>query len=241
MVDFPGYAYTREPSEVSGTDWIRYDESKPEVWRVPLQYAVKPTLSPVAPRGGYVVPPEHALWMAPKLALHGIHYETLKFAQAGTAIQAFRARTVTRAAASLEGRFLVSVTGEWHDEARDIPAGSLFVPIAQARATVAMGLLEPRAPDSFVAWDHFANAFEPKEYMENYVTEEVAREMLAKDAALAAEFERRLREDPDFAADPAQRLAFFARRHPTWDEQLNLYPVLRVDDPAALKLPDAGR
>ena len=39
----------------------------------------------------------------------------------------------------------------------------------------------------------------------------------------------------------AQRLAFFARRHPTWDDQLNHYPGLRVDDPEALKLPDAGR
>jgi hypothetical protein len=143
--------------------------------------------------------------------LHGIHYETLKVAQAGAAIQAFRARTVTRAAASLEGRFLVSVAGEWHDEARDIPAGALFVPIAQPRATVVMGLLEPQAPDSFVAWDYFANSFEPKEYMENYVAEEVARELLANDATLAAEFERRLREDP------------------AWDEQLNLYPVYRVD------------
>lgn len=229
MIDFLGYAYTREPSEVSGGDWIRYDESKPEIWRVPLQYAVKPTFSPVAPRAGYVVPPEHALWMAPKLALHGIRYETLKFARARTAVQAFRAMTELRAAASLEGRFLVSVTGEWQDESRDIPAGALFVPIAQPRATVAMGLLEPQAPDSFVAWDYFANAFEAKEYMENYVTEEVAREMLGKDAALAAEFGSRLREDPDFAADPAQRLAFFARRHASWDEQLDLYPVFRVD------------
>jgi len=227
-IDFQGYAYTRVPSEVSGTDWIRYDESKPEVWRVPLQYAVHPTFSPVAPRGGYLVPPEHALWMAPRLDLHGIRYEILRSAQPGKAVQAFRAATVTRAATSLEGRYLVSVTGEWREELRDIPAGTLFVPIGQPRATVAMGLLEPQAPDSFLAWEYFANAFEPKEYMENYLAEEIAREMLAKDAALAAEFARRLREDPAFAASPAQRLEFFSRRHSAWDEQLNLYPVFRV-------------
>ena len=48
-------------------------------------------------------------------------------------------------------------------------------------------------------------------------------------AALAAEFARRLREDPDFAASPSQRLEFFLPRHPAWDEQLNLYPVFRVE------------
>lgn len=228
-IDFQGYAHTRMPSEVSGTEWIRYDESKPEVWRLPLQYAVHAVFSPVAPRGGYLVPPEHGLWMAPKLAQHGIRFETLRSSQKGVAVGAFRATSVTRAATSLEGRYLVSVTGEWRQELRDIPAGALFVPIAQPRAIVAMGLLEPQAPDSFLAWDYFANVFEPKEYMENYLAEEIAREMLVKDAALAAEFARRLREDPDFAASPAQRLEFFIRRHPAWDDQLNLYPVFQVE------------
>lgn len=230
-IDFLGYAYTRTPSEVSGADWIRYDESKPEVWRVPLQYAVRPMFSPIAPRGGYLVPPEHALWMAPKLDLHGIRYEILRSGRPGKTVQTFRAATVTQAATSLEGRHLVTVTGEWRQEQRDIPSGTLFVPIAQSRAAVAMGLLEPQAPDSFLAWDYFVNAFEPKEYMEDYVAEEIAREMLARDPVLAAEFARRLREDPDFAAKPAQRLEFFSRRHPSWDEQLNLYPVFRVEQP----------
>jgi hypothetical protein len=187
------------------------------------------------------VPPEHALWMAPKLGLHGIRYEVLQSARPGMAVQAFRVATTTRAATILEGRYLVTVTGAWRSEMRDLPAGTLFVPIAQPRAILAMGLLEPEAPDSYVAWDYFANAFEPKEYMENYLAEEVAREMLAKDPALGAEFGRRLREDPAFAASPTERLAFFTRRHPTWDEQYNLYPVFRLDEAAELKLENSGR
>ncbi|MBP6799318.1 MAG: peptidase M14, partial [Luteimonas sp.] len=72
-------------------------------------------------------------------------------------------------------------------------------------------------------------AFERKEYMEAYVAEAVAREMLAADPRLRAEFERRLREDQAFAADPSARLEFFHRRHASWDERLDLYPVLRTD------------
>jgi hypothetical protein len=34
---------------------------------------------------------------------------------------------------------------------------------------------EPRAPDSFAAWGFFNAHFDQKEYMENYVAEEVMR------------------------------------------------------------------
>ena len=53
-----------------------------------------------------------------------------------------------------------------------------------------------------------------------------ARSMLN---AVKAEFEQKLREDKAFAADPNARLEFFYRRHPSWDERYQLYPVLRVD------------
>ncbi len=53
-------------------------------------------------------------------------------------------------------------------------------------------------------------------------------QQLAADPALAAEFARKLQEDPEFAKDPDARLQFFARRHSSWDERFNLYPVLRT-------------
>jgi hypothetical protein len=65
--------------------------------------------------------------------------------------------------------------------------------------------------------------------MEAYVAEDVAREMLAGDPTLKAEFERRLAEDAEFAANPRARLEFFYRRHSSWDERLDLYPVIRIN------------
>ena len=89
--------------------------------------------------------------------------------------------------------------------------------------------LEPQAPDAIAAWGEMNNAFEQKEYMEGYVTEEQAEAMLAKDPALKAEFEKRLREDAAFAKSPEARLDFFYRRHPAYDRDYLRYPVLRVD------------
>jgi hypothetical protein len=227
MIDFPGYAYVRGESEISGRPWIRYDETVPQVWRVPLKHEVVPDLEVVAPVRGYIVPVAYAAPISERLKTHGIRFEVTAAPQPGLAVQTFRADSVEQADESFEGRVALKVTGSWRNERRDVPAGALFVPIAQPEARLVMSLLEPQAPDSFVSWGLFDTAFESKEYMEAYVTEAVARDMLASDPTLRSEFERRLREDPAFAADPAARLEFFQRRHPSWDERYRLYPVYR--------------
>jgi hypothetical protein len=235
-IDFRGYAYTRTPSDVSGALMTRYDEQQPQRWRVPLRDRIEPDRVRTAPGAGYAVPPEHAAWVGEKLAQHGVCFERLAQPLAGVAVQAFRATTVKRDAETTEGRQRMAVTGAWAPETRDkseLPAGSLFVPIAQPLAALALHLLEPDAPDSLVAWGRFATAFEAKEYMEAYVAEQVAREQLAASPALQAAFAARLRDDAAFAADPQARLDFFYRRTPSWDDRLNLYPVLRVEQAAA--------
>jgi hypothetical protein len=73
------------------------------------------------------------------------------------------------------------------------------VPIAQPKARLVMTMLEPRGADSLLAWGLFNNAFERKEYMEDYVAEDVAREQLEADPALRAEFQKKLDSDAEFA------------------------------------------
>jgi predicted deacylase len=229
MIDFRGYAYTREPSAISGGLATRYDNTRPQVWRIPLKDQVRPSITVIAPRGGYLVPPAHARWVGEKLALHGIQGRTVTNAATGAAVQTFRATKAAMAPETFEGRAVMSVEGEWTNERRDIPAGSLFVPIGQARSHLLMTLLEPRDPDSFVSWGFFNAAFERKEYMEAYVAEDVGAKMLREDAELKHQFERRLRDDRAFAGSPAARLDFFYQRHPSWDDRFNLYPIYRID------------
>ncbi|WP_062355331.1 M14 family metallopeptidase [Pseudoxanthomonas mexicana] len=226
-VDFRGYAYTRTKSEVSGALMTRYDESTPQIWKVPLKDDIRPGVVVEAPGAGYLVPAADAAWVAAVLKTHGVDYRLLGKAWNGDA-DAFRASKSSFGSGSVETHQRLTVEGGWQREAQSVPAGSLFVPIAQAKSRLVMALLEPLAPDSLLAWGRFNNAFERKEYMEDYVAETVAREML-RDPAVKAEFEKKLREDKAFAADPNARLEFFYRRHPSWDERYQLYPVLRVD------------
>jgi len=239
LIDFKGYAYTREISPISGEAVTVYDPQRPEIWRVPFRDQVSPSLVVKAPLGGYVVPAAWAADIGARLALHDIRGEPVRAASTGVRVEAFRASHAQFATAPFEGRMRVTLDGSWQREIQDIAAGALFVPIAQRGARLVMHLLEPRAPDSFAAWGLFNTCFEQKEYLEPYVADQVARTMLAHNPPLQDEFERRLREDAAFAASPQSRREFFLRRHPSWDRHFNLYPVFRVDE--LLASPGAAR
>ena len=228
MIDFRGYAYTRTPSAISGALMTRYDKRKPQIWHIPLFDELKSTLTVPAPRAGYILPAANAAWVEAKLALHGISSRRLAKASPAADLQIFRATKTALSTETFEGRATLKLTGDWQTAKREVPTGSLFVPIAQPRAELVMSLLEPMAPDSLVSWGFFNAAFEQKEYMEAYVAEAVAEDML-KDSAVRAEFDKRIATDPEFAKSPSARLDFFYARHPSWDERYNLYPVYRTD------------
>ena len=227
-IDFLGYHYERVASEVSGATWTKYDETKPEVWKVPLLTGVKPIASATAPQAGYVVPAPYAGVIGERLALHGIRFSTIGKSQSVSA-DVYKATSADFGAKSYEGHQTLRVKGAWERRERAIEKGAIFVPVNQDRARLLVHLLEPEAPDSYLAWGFFNASFEQKEYMEPYVAEEEARKMLAASSALKAEFEKKLFDDTKFRNDPEARLDFFYRRHPTWDQRLGEYPVLRVD------------
>ena len=227
MIDFRGFAYKREPSKISGELVTVYDPKTPQIWRVPFRKNVTPSLVVTAPRGGYVIPPGYASEIGAKLQLHGIEFRKLD-AVGRIEVECFRASRVDFSSAPFEGRTRAKIAGAWQKEQQEIGAGSLFVPIAQTHSRLAMVLLEPQAPDSLAAWGFFNGWFELKEYVEPYVIEIMARDLMNANPSLATEFERKLKEDPAFAADPAARRDFFYRRHAAWDAKFGLYPIMRV-------------
>ncbi|MCA1591955.1 MAG: M14 family metallopeptidase [Acidobacteria bacterium] len=233
-----GWEYRTELSDVSGAVRVVWG-TKPLDMNVPYYTAASPSVS-VAPPLYYVIPPQ---WkeVIEVLAAHGVRMQRLS-APATLDVESYRfhdvkAEAASRGAfASFEGRVLVSFRSEAVHEKRAYPAGSVVVSMAQATSRVALHLLEPDAPDSFVVWGFFDPIFEQKEYGEDYVLEKLAREMLSKDANLRREFERRVADDPKFAASAGQRLQFFYERSPYWDRQMNLYPVGRIITPLKVRL-----
>ena len=233
-IHFKGVESRTEQSDISGQTRVVFG-TKPVDMTVPF-YDEGRVAAAVAPPLYYVVPPQ---WKSviEVLAAHGLRLQRLT-APATIEVETYRFTDVKFAAAPFEGRVQPSYKTNPVRERRTFPAGSVIVPVAQPAGFVAVHLLEPQSPDSFVAWGFFNAVFEQKESGEDYVLEKLAREMLAKDENLRREFEQKLKSDPQFASSPTARLNFFYERSPYWDREMNLYPVGRVVAPSNLQLAD---
>jgi len=229
-----GYKRNRVLSEVSGAVWNQYTH-EPENTDIPMYNDFQPTFSVTPPRA-YIVP---AQWtrVIEVLRAHGVQMQPTTSAWENE-VETYRCRPYWHNTL-FEGRHPMSI-GDFSDishyqpmckavkEKLWYPAGSVVVSLDQRTAKVAVHWLEPDAPDSAVQWGFFDAIFEQKEYGEPYVLEPLAREMLAKDPALKAEFEKKLADDKAFAGDPDARLSFFYDHSPYHDSRIGLYPVGRL-------------
>ena len=218
------FQYETDESEISGDLRVVYGR-EPIDLTIPMYQTFRVTTA-VSPPLHYIVPVQ---WtdVIEVIHAHGLQFRSL--AETATVeVESYRFINVRWPSAPFEGRHMPQFDVERVNEAREFPAGSIVVPLGQPLGKLALNLLEPQAPDSFVKWGFFNAIFEEKEYAENYVLEALAREMLAADPDLKREFEDALENDPDLAASPSERLRFFYKRSPYWDPQMNLYPVGRI-------------
>ena len=231
---FRGYKYTRELSAVSGAMWVRYTH---EPWNVslPMQTGFKVTAETTLP-AAYIIP---AQWtqVIDVLAAHQVEMTRTTAPWTG---ETYQCAGMTWQGTPFEGRHPTFNGEAMRDpgkfgscvlvrERMSFPAGSVVVRLNQRLSKVAVEWLEPAAPDSAMQWGFFDAIFEQKEYGEGYVLEELAREMMAKDPKLKAEFEKKVASDPAFAGNPYARLSFFYERSPWFAaNRVGLYPVGRL-------------
>jgi len=230
---FLGYKRETKLSEVSGGLWNQYAH-EPENIDIPLHSKLRMTVGVGVP-GAYIIP---AQWekVIDVLRAHGVEMRPTTAAWSGE-VETYRCR-LKWAERPFEGHHVLGGGSEFAPtpppdcravrEKLDFPAGSMVLTTDQRAAKVAIHWLEPLGPDSAVYWGLFDAIFEQKEYGEPYVLEKLAREMMAKDPKLKAEFEEKVANDAAFAANPYGRLNWFYQHSPWWDPKLGLYPVGRV-------------
>jgi hypothetical protein len=231
--EFKGYRFSITHSDLSNSDWIQYDPSHKQTYTIPNWNGLLPDES-ITPPAAYAIP---AQWTAiiDKLDLHGIAYHRLSHPLRVKAT-AYQLDDPQWGSKPFEGHLMLrDVRQKETTREVELPAGSVIVPMNQRAANVAIELLEPQAPDSLLRWGFLDAIFEQKEYGESRVLEKLARDMIAKDPALKAEFDKKLKDDPAFAASPQARLSFFYDHSPWYASQdVGAYPVLKLDA-AALK------
>jgi hypothetical protein len=210
-------------SEITGSNVTRY-LAEPDDLDTKIHDQIETTFEANMPLG-YLIP---AAWknVADVLALHGVEMERTTQPIEGNfeTCQLANPKFDTR---SFEGRIMVNFQAYDLAWKVRIPAGSYWVPMKQRRARLILAMLEPDAPDSLARWGFFNSIFEGNVGAGEYLTEPIARRMMADSPELRQQFELRL-EDPEFAADPRARLAWWMAHSQYEPEGAGRYPVLQV-------------
>lgn len=223
-LNFKGVEYRIEDSKISGGRRIIYGD-KPMNITIPRFDEGRVTAS-AAPPLYYIVPPQYKD-VIERLTAHGIRFTTLTKPMT-IEIESYKLTEPKWATNSFENRITMTAKQTPINETRTFAAGSVLIPLDQEAANVAVHLLEPSSPDSFLYWGFFNSIFEQKEGGSGYVLEKLALDMLAKDPKLQEEFDKRL-QDPAFARSPQARLRFFYERSPYYLKQkIGIYPVGRI-------------
>jgi len=224
MLTWPAFRTTTEPSIVTGGIRTVYHRGEIDEIEIPLRRVAKAELELPRPRG-YLV---HAGWPQIERAVRGHGLVAIPLEESLTIeVETIRLADPIFADAPYQGTFPIrDVSVSRQNEAREIPAGSLWIPAAQPDFDIAVQLFEPEAPDSLLHWGELSSIFEQKTYIGLGRLDELAVEMLDDDG-VQGRWEAAL-EDPAFASDWRARYMWWYRQTPYWDEQVGLLPIYRV-------------
>jgi len=222
-IEFLGVESRKTLSAISGDvriEWL----GKPRDARVPFRKTTEVATSAKRPVA-YWIP---AAWrdVIAKLELHGIPFERIA-APREVDVEMDRFSAPKFDAQQFEGHVRVTATATPERRHVRYPAGSVRVATDQPLGTLAVLLLEPASNDSLFQWGFFDSILSPTEYVESYIMEPMAEQMLAEDPKLAEEFRKKIDSDEAFRGDARARLQWFYQRTPFYDELARLYPVGR--------------
>jgi hypothetical protein len=213
-------------SEVTGAMVNRYLPEKDDINTV-IHDQIDTTVEAQMPLG-YLIP---VAWkgLADVLRLHGVDVEWIT----KPVEQDFETHRFSNAkfeTTSFEGRVMVNFDTRLVTEKIAIPAGSFWVPMKQRRARLILAMLEPSAPDSLAKWGFMNSVFEGggRGGLGEYLSEPIARRMMADSPALRKQFEEKLASDPQFAADSRARMRWWFDQSKYQPGDAGRDPIVRV-------------
>ena len=226
-IPFLGFESGYRPSEISGADRLVYDRSKP--WSKTVKYydRYRCTDSILVP-AAYVVPFAYGD-VIQKLKLNKVECKPIPF------------DTLTKLRVSYITEFkTVNHPYEKHYMHHGVKtndtvifvqlrAGDVVVPVTSVNAKFVVSVLEPRAADSYFAWNAFDGVLMQKEGYSDYVFEDLAADWLKAHPEKRAEFLRKKANDSEFAKDAWGQLNWVYKQSAHYEKSHNLYPVYRLD------------
>jgi len=223
---FKGYEAKYKPSEVSGLPRLYYDRSSPFEKNIPFYDTYDATLTVTAPKS-YIIP------QAWKDVIHRLQINKVAMQQLAKdtvmEVEVYYIDKFENTPNAFEGHYLHSKITVFK-QIQKIPyyAGDYIVHVNQDCNNYIVQTLEPQAPDSFFAWGFFDAILMQKEWFSDYVFEDLAAEILAKNPSIKAALTAKQQSDPEFAKDAWAQLAFVFELSEHKEITHRRYPVGRI-------------
>lgn len=219
--NFKGVAFTTYRSAATGRLEQRWT-GKPIQFRMPI-IGQEPVETVTLPKAWWIPPAQTDV--IDRLRLHNIRFETIAAPRTLMLDQVHVHEPALQRAQ--DGRLPLKARFTHENRTQTMPAGTIRVSSDQPLGLLAAALLEPEAPDSFLAWGFFPEMLSPSPGTEDFVRAPLAEALLARDASVRQAFEAKLAADPAFAADPDARLDWLTDRLPDRSPFHHLYPIRR--------------
>jgi hypothetical protein len=227
LIPFRGFEFGYKPSDVTGADRLVYDTRKP--WEKQVKYYDQyvATDSVRVPKA-YIIP---------------FAYEDViqKLKRNGIALRNVPLDTwVTMRVSYIVDYKTVSHPYEKHYLhygviTRDtlmkvmVRAGDVVAVVKPNNERFLTAVLEPRAGDSYFAWNAFDGILQQKEGYSDYVFEDKAADWLKAHPEKYKELQRKKAQDQAFAKNAWAQLNWVYKQSEHYEQSHNLYPVYRVD------------
>ncbi|WP_296701777.1 M14 family metallopeptidase [Algoriphagus sp.] len=223
-VEFLGIRSEKITSDLTGNEFVDWKgEAITQI--VPSILMDKPVSSVPVPKA-YWIPAE---WpeVIQKIKEHGIEMEVLEEAKEVN-LEFSKVTEFKMVSQPYEGKMrFQSFDSEKEYRKVWMQPGSVRVQTKQALGELAVILMEPESVDSFFQWGYFNTILSQTEYMETYVMEPMAKQMLKNDPDLQKRFEEEKAKDETFAKSPRRIYRWFYEQTQYIDQNWKVIPVGR--------------
>ena len=215
-----------KPSEVSGFPRLYYDRSKPfeKTVKIYNYFAVKNTVT--RPKA-YIIP--QGWWkVIDLLKLNKVKMTQLK-KDSTIEVETYKIEDYKTLPRQYEMHHLnTEIKTNSSLQSVTFKKGDWYIPMNQEANRFLIETLEPKAEDSYLAWNYFDAVLGQKEGYSAYAFEDIAADYLKNNPASKLKLEQRRATDTAFAKDGRAQLNFVYQNSRWYEPDYMRYPVYRV-------------
>lgn len=223
---FKGYKGQMIKSKVTGQDRLIYDQNWPFEKEIPYYNTFIPSDEVTIPKA-YIIP-QGWYKVIELLKMNKVAYHQLS-QDSSVQVEVYDIEKYTPSKTVYEGHYRNNnVKLSTKEEKVKLRKGDYIFYTSQRAGRFLVETLEPAATDSYFVWNFFDTILQQKEGFSPYVFEDLALQLLESEPELKKSFNKKKKEEPDFALNWYAQLDYIYKNSPYYEEAYLRYPVFRI-------------